>query len=536
MLYHSLDHVVETQALTIHDPEGKALTIRPKTCQLVALLLQRWPEVVSKQEMLDNVWPNTVVEEQVIFQSIREIRQLFNNHNAIKTIPKQGYKWVPPVTLHDKVTVPDNSPTDDVAEPQSFITKIKAPFATYQFSVWSVTALMMISVLGIGGGYIFKDYRANIDHPSPSSHIETIPISGSVVVLPVDNRIQGNDHSWIRLGMMDQLIQRLPSSQNSGVLQTDYVLEILERAKVPAANLRHTHIPSIFQVSGAELIIALTLSGTPSDYELGYTFYRRQGKQQGVLFSQDPNQLIDQLSTKIHKTLGRDEILSADEYQADFHHEMLGVAIDLGLEGNFPGAIALLQSLIQSDPNNLTAHRKLIDFLLRTQQLESVDRQLPHAIMLARKLNDTNALTRLLFSSAYYHHITGQPQAMLNNINEATHLAKESNDWLYQAYLSELLAKHHVDQKEFNRAKGLYHQALKFHRTLKCPVGESNIWLNLARLASLTGDTEQYDKALNIAQEISNRRDLVAIQTHIQQLRRNNNTIKNNDLRNFKEI
>ena len=51
---------------------------------------------------LKTVWADSVVAEQVVFQSINELRQIFTNQEVIKTIPKQGYVWLPDVsTIYD---------------------------------------------------------------------------------------------------------------------------------------------------------------------------------------------------------------------------------------------------------------------------------------------------------------------------------------------------------------------------------------------------------------------------------------------------
>ena len=104
------------------------------------------------------------------------------------------------------------------------------------------------------------------------SHEQSKPntVAGSIVILPTQNQIEGNDHSWIRLGLMDQVIQRLPNNQAHGVLQTDYVLEVLERAGAPLNNVQPEHIKQIFTVSGAELVVSSKLSGSPHDYQLSY--------------------------------------------------------------------------------------------------------------------------------------------------------------------------------------------------------------------------------------------------------------------------
>lgn len=49
-------------------------------------------KIHSKDDILDSVWKNKVVSEQVVFQTISQLRSLLGDQ-AIKTFPKKGYKW-----------------------------------------------------------------------------------------------------------------------------------------------------------------------------------------------------------------------------------------------------------------------------------------------------------------------------------------------------------------------------------------------------------------------------------------------------------
>ncbi|WP_058031744.1 transcriptional regulator [Pseudoalteromonas phenolica] len=48
--------------------------------------------ILSKAELLETVWPEKTVSEQVVFQNISHLRAIFGN-DAIKTFSKRGYQW-----------------------------------------------------------------------------------------------------------------------------------------------------------------------------------------------------------------------------------------------------------------------------------------------------------------------------------------------------------------------------------------------------------------------------------------------------------
>ena len=53
LIFLTQAHRVDEQALTVTDASGLVLNIRPKTCQLLVLLLQNAGKAVSKEQMLN---------------------------------------------------------------------------------------------------------------------------------------------------------------------------------------------------------------------------------------------------------------------------------------------------------------------------------------------------------------------------------------------------------------------------------------------------------------------------------------------------
>ncbi len=57
-----------------------------------AKLLAEPQKIFSKEEILQLVWSDRVVSEQVVFQNISQLRAIFSD-DAIKTFPKREYQW-----------------------------------------------------------------------------------------------------------------------------------------------------------------------------------------------------------------------------------------------------------------------------------------------------------------------------------------------------------------------------------------------------------------------------------------------------------
>src|SRR5690349_924357 len=78
--------------LLLHD--GRRVALTPKAFDVLLLLVQRHGQIVSKQELLRLVWPDTVVEEVSLTRNISVLRKTLgekpDEHNFIVTVPGTG--------------------------------------------------------------------------------------------------------------------------------------------------------------------------------------------------------------------------------------------------------------------------------------------------------------------------------------------------------------------------------------------------------------------------------------------------------------
>ncbi|NVK26031.1 MAG: winged helix-turn-helix domain-containing protein [Gammaproteobacteria bacterium] len=80
---------------------GKVVQLSEKPALLLRLFLLESNKIHSKAVLLEMIWPDRVVTEQVVFQNISYLRALFGD-DAIKTYPKKGYQWQLPNEVIDK--------------------------------------------------------------------------------------------------------------------------------------------------------------------------------------------------------------------------------------------------------------------------------------------------------------------------------------------------------------------------------------------------------------------------------------------------
>ena len=72
---------------------GTTVRLEPKVMEVLVCLSHRAGEAIPKEELLQTVWPDTFVSDDVLKRSISELRRVFEDdaHQSriIETIPKK---------------------------------------------------------------------------------------------------------------------------------------------------------------------------------------------------------------------------------------------------------------------------------------------------------------------------------------------------------------------------------------------------------------------------------------------------------------
>src|SRR5688500_5088320 len=76
---------------------GQDVYLPPKTFELLLYLLRNRGRVITKDELLEALWPDVNVVENTLAQRIREIREALGDGDDgapfIKTVPRIGYQF-----------------------------------------------------------------------------------------------------------------------------------------------------------------------------------------------------------------------------------------------------------------------------------------------------------------------------------------------------------------------------------------------------------------------------------------------------------
>jgi TolB-like protein/Tfp pilus assembly protein PilF len=77
--------------------DQRAVALTPKALETLLVLVANAGRAVGKSELIEKVWPDTSVEEATLAQNIFALRKALGEAHYIETVPKFGYRFVPPV-------------------------------------------------------------------------------------------------------------------------------------------------------------------------------------------------------------------------------------------------------------------------------------------------------------------------------------------------------------------------------------------------------------------------------------------------------
>src|SRR6202051_4180381 len=78
--------------------EGDHVPLPPKVAELLVVLVQAAGRVLTREELVQRLWPDTVVEEGSLTSHISLLRKALGEgpkaQDFIETLPKRGYRFV----------------------------------------------------------------------------------------------------------------------------------------------------------------------------------------------------------------------------------------------------------------------------------------------------------------------------------------------------------------------------------------------------------------------------------------------------------
>ncbi len=126
---------------------GRATSLPPRVLALLEYLLQHPEEVVGKQELIDAVWPDTVVAETSLSEAIKILRQELGDDphrpTYIQTVHRRGYRFIAPISTVQPETAVDSAVPQLASQISGVIAQVVAIARHHQLPIaWTLVVLL----------------------------------------------------------------------------------------------------------------------------------------------------------------------------------------------------------------------------------------------------------------------------------------------------------------------------------------------------------------------------------------------------------
>lgn len=208
------------------------LPLRPKSFDVLVHLAKNSQVLVSKEELFAAVWPGLAVTDDVLVQSISELRKVFgaDGPRLIKTIPRRGYRFDVQMTSQAASTV------RDVADAEPPPPKAPLPSATPQ--LWrsrSAVAIALLTFLAMSGiVWTFALQPTSKDIAALNSR-DGLPV---LAVLPFVSNGVNETHAYFADGLTQDVISALGRFPALTVLSWNAVASLKSQPGLPKDSAR----------------------------------------------------------------------------------------------------------------------------------------------------------------------------------------------------------------------------------------------------------------------------------------------------------
>ena len=178
----------------LKDSNGNALHLRSQSTDILFLLARRSGELVSKADLIENIWPDTFVTDDSLVQCIADIRRALNDtdHKIVQTVPKKGYKL-------NAVLIPGDGRSKPALS--------SSPLSRLFRSSWSLFPIVLAGVVGIA--YFTWQTSTDFEPLDPTKANLPLPEKPSIAVLAFDDQSQGADKGYLSDAISEEILTRL---------------------------------------------------------------------------------------------------------------------------------------------------------------------------------------------------------------------------------------------------------------------------------------------------------------------------------------
>ncbi len=195
---------------------GQPVPLAPKSFETLLVLVRHSQQVVSKDDLMRTVWPDTFVEENNLSRNIFLLRKaLGENGRYIVTQPGHGYRFA------EHVRVVAEQGAELVLESHSCSELVIEQSKASRWTSWAAGLLMLLLIAGISA-YQWRRSRleSRASRPAPSPLIAT---RRSLAVLGFQNLSGDPKAAWLSTAFSEMMATELAAGEQLRLVSSEEV-------------------------------------------------------------------------------------------------------------------------------------------------------------------------------------------------------------------------------------------------------------------------------------------------------------------------
>jgi len=332
---------------------GAAVEIETKPLDVLHQLLLHAGEVVTKDELLETVWPGTAVVDGSLATAVSKLRKaLGTDQHAIVTVPRVGYRLAGPVHATSTPRVGYEQTEQQSAE--------RSQWWVRDYRSWLLMILALLVCVAASVGVYRWNSSKRSAAGSPASRI------GSLAVLPLVNMSGDPGQEYLADGLTEALITDLSKIRALRVISRTTAMQYKNVHKPLPEIARELNVDAIVEGSvvrsGDRVRLTAQLIQAASDVHLWAETYERDLR--------DLLNLERELARQVSRGV-RDSVRPSESEQLAGAGTVDAKALDLYLRGRYfwnrrtrddlLRAQAYFQQATEIDPNDPLAYAGLAD-------------------------------------------------------------------------------------------------------------------------------------------------------------------------------
>ena len=378
---------------------GEPLPLAPKVFDTLVVLVRHRGHLLEKNKLMEEVWPDTFVEEINLAVNISTLRKVLGESDSgrpfIETVPKRGYRFVAEVSepsyqselvIHNRVRA--RIVSSEATEWAGPATNVESPMATASKSR-PLRRRAMLAVLGAVAVALLAIPLWRISHGRTATAAPTVR---SIAVLPFKPINSEANDEYLELGVADDLINRLTGLKEVAIRPTSTIRKYTNVNQDPIAAGKELKVDAVLDGNIQKLGDHVRITATLWSVSQGKPLWSNQfdEKLQDIFAFEDSiservaQAVIPQLSGEDKRLLARSHTENAQAHDA----YLKGIYFwNKRTEDSLTKAISYFQQAIDAEPNFARAYSGMADsyVLLYDYNMLSADAAVPRARAAAQK-------------------------------------------------------------------------------------------------------------------------------------------------------